>query len=131
MCHSQHASHKLFFSRGAGRCAHITGLIHTLAYQLTLSVPDTKPLIHDVLQGDPSVPYQSLEDQFQKLMINPMRALSYPRPMVIVIDALHECNNKEAIAEFIGILLCASRDSQFPFLFLLTGRAENCQGNSP
>jgi hypothetical protein len=51
-----------FFSRGAGPRARIAGLIPTLAYQLTLSVPDTKPLIHDALQGDPTIPYQSLED---------------------------------------------------------------------
>jgi hypothetical protein len=82
-------------------------------------------LIHDALQGDPTIPYQSLEDQFQKLMINPMLALSYPWSMVIVIDALDECDDKEAIAEFIEILLCASQDCQFPFLFFVTGRTEN------
>jgi hypothetical protein len=88
----------------------MAGLIPMLAYQLTLSVPDTKPLIHDVLQGDPTIPNHSLEDQFQKLKINPMRALSYPRPMVIVIDALDKCDDKEEIVEFIEILLCASWD---------------------
>jgi hypothetical protein len=58
-------------------------------------------------------------------MINPMLALNYPRPMVIVIDALDECDDKNAIAEFIEILLRASRDPRFPFLFFVTGRAEN------
>jgi hypothetical protein len=45
--------------------------------------------------------------------------------MVIVIDALDECDDKGGIAEFIEILLRASQDPRFPFLFLLTGRAEN------
>jgi hypothetical protein len=114
-----------FFSRGAGPRARIAGLIPTLAYQLTLSVPDTKPSIRDVLQGDPTIPDHSLEDQFQKLMLKPMLALSFIRPMIIVIDALDECDDKGAITEFIEILLRASQVPRFPFLFLLTGRAEN------
>jgi hypothetical protein len=115
-----------FFSRGAGRRSRIIDFIPTLAYQLTLSVPDTKPSIYDVLQSDTTLPHHSLEDQFQKLMINPMLALSQPiRPMLVVIDGLDECDDKDAIAEFVGILLHASQDRQFPFLFLLTGRAEN------
>jgi hypothetical protein len=58
-------------------------------------------------------------------MINPMLGLSSTWPMVIVIDALDECDDKEAMAEFIEILLRASQDPRFPFLFFLTGRAEN------
>jgi hypothetical protein len=39
---------------------------------------------------------------------------SYPHLMVIIVDALDECDYKEAIAEFIEILLHASQDPQFP-----------------
>src|SRR6266481_2688433 len=112
-----------FFSRGAGSRGRITGFIPTLSYQLTISIPGTKPKIHSVLQEDPTIPHQSLEDQFQKLILNPILALSeYDRPMVIIIDALDECDDKDSIAEFIGILF---RYRQLPYHFLLTGRAEN------
>jgi hypothetical protein len=113
-----------FFSRGAGSRARITGLIPTLSYQLTLSIPDTKSSIQDILQSDPTIPYQSLEDQFQKLIVNPVRTLNEPiGTMVIVIDALDECDDKAGIEQFIENLLRASRD--LPFLFFMTGRAEN------
>jgi len=113
-----------FFSRGAGDRGRIAGLILTLSYQLTLSVPDTKSTIRDVLQNDPTIPHQSLEDQFQKLIVNPVRTLNEPiRTMVVVIDALDECDDKAGIEHFIGVLLRASRD--LPFLFFMTGRAEN------
>jgi len=45
--------------------------------------------------------------------------------MVVIIDAVDECDDNDAIAEFIRILLRASRDRQLPFLFFLTSRAEN------
>jgi hypothetical protein len=83
--------------------------------QLTLSVPDTKLLIHDVLQSNPTIPYQSLEDQFQKLMINPMLALNYPCPMVIIIDAPDECNDKQ-LWKFIEILLRVQRHTRKSWL---------------
>jgi len=112
-----------FFSRGAGSRSRITGFITTLSYQLTISLPDTKPKVHSVLHEDPTIPNQSLEDQFQKLILNPVLALGeHDRPMVVVVDALDECDDKDSIAEFIGILL---RYRQLPFHFLLTGRAEN------
>ena len=113
-----------FFSRGAGSRARITGLIPTLSYQLTLSIPDTKSSIQHILQSDPTIPHQSLEDQFQKLIVNPVRTLNEPiGTMVIVIDALDECDDKAGIEQFIENLLRASRD--LPFLFFMTGRAEN------
>jgi hypothetical protein len=86
-----------FFSRGAGSRGRIAGLIPTLSYQLTLSVPDTKSSIQNVLRSDhtSTIPNQSLEDQFQKLIVNPVRTLNKPFPtMIVVIDALDECDER-------------------------------------
>jgi hypothetical protein len=115
-----------FFSRGAGNRTCINGFIPTLSYQLTLSLPHTKMIIQTALQNDPTIPHQSLEDQLEKLLINPTLALHEPiRPLVVIIDALDECDNKDNIAEFIKILLRTSQDRRLPFLFFMTGRAEN------
>ena len=82
-----------FFKQGAGGRARIDGLIPTLCYQLTLSIPDTKLQIQTALQNDPIIPQQSLEDQLQKLVTNPVLSLAQPTRRMVVIDALDECDN--------------------------------------
>ena len=115
-----------FFKRGAGGRARIAGFVSTLSYQLTFSIPELKSPIEIVLRSDPTIPYQSLDRQFRKLIINPVIAHNTPiRRMVIVIDALDECDDKDEIAEFIEILIDASRECRLPFLFFITARAEN------
>jgi hypothetical protein len=48
------------------------------------------------------------------------------RPMVIIIDALDECDNKQQIAEFIDIVASAFQESQIPLplRFFFTSRVE-------
>lgn len=118
-----------FFKRGAGSRARIAGFIPTLSYHLTLSYPETKSAIQTALRNDLTILHQSLEDQFIKLLINPISTPDIPirrqnGRMVVIIDALDECDDKHDVAEFIEILLRASRDHRLPFLFLVTGRAE-------
>ena len=85
-----------FFLRGAGRRSRITSFIPTLTYHLAFSVPATKSYIETVLQTDHHIIYQSLERQFQKLIIEPIRSVDAPMPpMVIIIDALDECDDKQ------------------------------------
>jgi hypothetical protein len=115
-----------FFTRGAGDRARMTGFISTLSYQLTVSVPETKRPIETVLQRDHTIPHQSLENQLQKLIIDPVRLVSPPiHRMAIIIDAVDECNDRGDIAEFIEIIVRASQNHRLPFRFLVTGRAEN------
>ena len=65
-----------FFLRGAGDRSHIARLIPTLAHQISISVPATKPLIdrafEDYTMLDSSV---SLVHQFQRLIANPLSSL--------------------------------------------------------
>jgi hypothetical protein len=44
--------------------------------------------------------------------------------MVIIIDALDECDDKEMIADFIGIITRAIRNHQLPLRFIFTSRVE-------
>ena len=115
-----------FFLRGAGSRSEFTRFITTLAYQLTLSVPATKPAIQSALQNDPFIPYQSIEDQFRKLIIGPILALEEPIcHMVVVVDALDECSDTKSIVEFIDVLARVISDRRLPLRFLLTSRGED------
>src|SRR5882762_7866532 len=81
-----------FFIRGAGCRSRITSFIPTLAYHLAFSVPATKSYIESVLRSDHHLTHRSLERQFRKLILEPIRSVN-PRilPTIIVVDALDEC----------------------------------------
>lgn len=115
-----------FFIRGAGRRSRFTSFIPTLAYHLAFSVPATKSYIESVLRSDHHITHRSLKRQFQKLIMEPIRSLDPPiPPMVIIIDALDECDDKEKIAEFIDIVARTLRVDQLAIRFLFTSRVED------
>ena len=113
-----------FFSRGKGRRSAITGLLPTLAYQLAIHQPPLRPLIERTLRADPSILSQTLENQFRKLIIEPIMSIENPPPMVIVFDALDECGDGELIVRVVKMLIDAPMTHQLPFRWLLTSRPE-------
>lgn len=113
------------FFRNAGDQSKATRLVPTLSYQLTLSIPETKQTIEESLVNDPSLLNRELQQQFQRLLIDPILAL--PRriqsTMFIVIDALDECDDREFIPQLLRLI--ASIDySTFPIRFFFTSRSE-------
>ena len=128
-----------FFLRGAGERSRISRLIPTLAHQISRTVPGTKPSIESAIEDEPALLELtlSLAHQLQRLIIEPIclntsqlsysnENVSHPlKKMIVVIDALDECDDKAQMADFIGILLSAtSGGSHFPFQILLTSRVE-------
>ncbi|KAG6852021.1 hypothetical protein C0991_004044, partial [Blastosporella zonata] len=113
-----------FFLRGAGARSEFTRFIVTLAYHISYSIPDSQPFIHDALRMDPTLLSQSMKTQLQKLVIDPLgHILPRAKQMIIVVDALDECDDHKSIADFIGLLVQPYND--LPFQFLLASRAEN------
>ena len=128
-----------FFLRGAGERSHISRLIPTLAYQISLSVPSAKSSLERALRHEPALlePSVSLAHQFQKLIINPTHSISFKifsgietfsrfaKQRILVIDALDECDDKAEMAAFIDVLInVSSGKHQLPFRILLTSRVE-------
>ncbi|KIM84580.1 hypothetical protein PILCRDRAFT_388485 [Piloderma croceum F 1598] len=119
-----------FFFRGSGDRSKIERFIPTLSYHLSISVPSTTPFIQQILHRDPSIAQRSLSHQFKKLMVEPIRAARGPnlaamKPLVIVIDALDECDDKELIVDFIIIVGNACQnDCNFPFRVFFASRVE-------
>ena len=126
-----------FFLRGAGERSHISRLISTLAHQISLSVPDIRPLLKKALREEPALlgPSVSLAHQFEKLIIEPIHSTTnkgffsfevfshLAKQKIFVIDALDECNDKAEMSAFIDALLNAFTErSYLPFRILLTSR---------
>ncbi|KAG6833355.1 hypothetical protein H0H87_008531, partial [Tephrocybe sp. NHM501043] len=113
-----------FFLRGAGARSEFTRFITTIAYHISHSIPGSQPLIQQAFQADPTLVAQSTQHQLQKLVLDPVnQILLQTKPMIIVVDALDECNDYKSITEFICLLV--QTYDYFPFQFLLASRIEN------
>jgi hypothetical protein len=126
---SRRLAASFFFLRGAGDRSRITRLIPTLAYQLSISIPATKSFIQLILHTDPLIVRQALRYQFQKLVIEPILAVTDTNttmtPMIIFVDALDECDDKDLMAEFIEFIADAYRGSRrLPLRMFFTSRVE-------
>jgi ATP/maltotriose-dependent transcriptional regulator MalT len=108
-----------FFLRGSD----FTGFFRTLVYRLACFSPSARRHIQNVLRNDPLIVNGSFVDQFQNLMIDPLPNFAFP--LVIVIDALDECDDKESIGNLIQVLLSHSgQGNHIPYRFLMTSRVE-------
>ncbi|KAF7968117.1 hypothetical protein HWV62_31985 [Athelia sp. TMB] len=117
-----------FFLRGAGQRSEFNNFITTLAFQIATSVPGVKPLIQQALRDNPTIPYQSTTNQLHTLILRPLMALHedlLPSDrLLVVIDALDECNDRRSVQEFIAALADACSRGRMPLLWLFTSRGE-------
>lgn len=114
-----------FFSRGDSLRDNTDRFFLTLANQLTILVPSTKRLILDALINNSLIPTANLETQFKSLIQGPVLALERPvYQMVVIVDSLDECVDKDGILKVIGIITGAIRKKQLPLYFFFTSRPE-------
>jgi hypothetical protein len=122
-----------FFLRGAGSRSKIALFVPSLIYQLCLSIPKTKPLIERAIQNEPSIFQSSFQHQLRKLLVEPilavrntiLAALKKQKSMLIVIDALDECDDKKSIAEFIqSVANVFQENRRLPIRIFYTSRIE-------
>ncbi|KAF5349184.1 hypothetical protein D9756_009378 [Leucocoprinus leucothites] len=92
-----------FFSRPNNR-SDPNAVIPTLVYQLALRLPEYRRIVTQRLIKDPLILNQSRLSQFKKLIINPFLALESHPPLLIVLDGLDECSNRDAQCEFVKII---------------------------
>src|SRR5258708_21214833 len=86
-----------FFSRQEKELSDADLFIPTIAYQLAESHPKVRPAVIKVLLRDPNIFKKSFTTQFKELIIEPLCKIT-SKPVIIVVDALDECNNSEGAA---------------------------------
>jgi hypothetical protein len=97
-----------FFKRGEGDRGNAARFFTTIAAQLTTKVPSLSPFIGDAIDTDPFISEKSLKEQFEKLIYQPLSRIQSVSPqalrLVIVIDALDECEREEDIRAVLFLL---------------------------
>ena len=93
----------------------------TLAFQLAQKYTNIRSTLVRHLRHNPDIAHESLESQAEKLIIEPLQSADIS--MVIVIDALDECKDKESSSTIVSVL--GSIVTQVPKIkFFITSRPE-------
>jgi hypothetical protein len=117
-----------FFSRTSATRGTQDRLIATLAFQLALSIPDTRGDIEEAIERDPTIFNKNLEVQIDTLLVKPFQSAQTkidPSHKLIIIDGLDECNDRKAQ---VAILNAISRSfltkCNLPIKLLIASRPE-------
>ncbi|PPQ87780.1 LOW QUALITY PROTEIN: hypothetical protein CVT25_008824 [Psilocybe cyanescens] len=123
-----------FFSRTDPRRNNEKTVVATLAYQLWLHTPESRPIIELIINNNPAIFQLNFDIQFGTLFLDPLLQLSStgrftsgtPFPNLIIIDGLDECNGADVQNTILNTISNALQQhrSALPFRFLIASRPE-------
>jgi len=117
-----------FFKRGRANRSHAKLLFPTIASQLANLLPEIRHAIAAALREDPLLCERYLTVQFEKLLLHPLRSSSRARAssaaVVVVIDALDECDSAESIKTTLLLLSQINAVTSIRLRVFVTSRPE-------
>ncbi|KAF5973342.1 heterokaryon incompatibility protein het-E-1 [Fusarium coicis] len=117
-----------FFKRGEASRGNMSRLVPTLARQLAMHIPRMISSIKKAIDADPSLPTKTLVEQFEKLIKEPLKELaassSCPNFLVIVIDALDECEEEFHIKRLLSLFTKLEYPGSLKLRVFITSRPE-------
>ena len=100
-----------FFSRNDPSLSTANSLIATIAYQITLNLPDVRDAVLEAIERDPLVFSKSLVVQGKSLIVTPLQPLTEagffngPTPRrLVIIDCLDECPEPKVKRNLLEVL---------------------------
>jgi len=114
-----------FFTRGKKDISHSRMFFTTIAAQLAISLPVLRTFISDAIDNNPAIFKRGLREQWNQLILNPLKnAPTQSIQLVVVIDALDECDSMQDI-QLILLLLEEAKDLETVRIkIFLTSRPE-------
>lgn len=116
-----------FFKRGEGDRGNAIKMFPTITRQLLSRLPQLIPGVRKATQNDPDIATKSLKEQFNKLLLQPLVGLihsDHRQTIVIVIDALDECELDNDIRAILQLLPQLQGSSAVRVRVFLTSRPE-------
>lgn len=117
-----------FFKRGESDRSSLAKFCTTIAWQLVSNIPSLAPYVKNAIDADPSIPRKAVREQFEKLILDPLSKIPRGTPsvstVVIVVDALDECEQDTEIKLIISLFSRAKTLNSFNLRFLVTSRPE-------
>jgi hypothetical protein len=117
-----------FFKRGERDRDSSHFFFTTIAYQLVSRERALEPYIRNAIDADPALTGKVMREQFEKLILQPLSNLlgdpENPANIVIVVDALDECDRDEDIKIIIYLLSRLKALSSVHVKIFITSRPE-------
>jgi hypothetical protein len=118
-----------FFSRGTSDLSQPAKFFPTVAVQLASSCPSLAASIARAVVGNKNIANETLRDQWSTLIFQPLLGSDpernrTPSPLLVIVDALDECESDHAIIEILRLLSEATVITTFKLRILVTSRPE-------
>ncbi|OCK81844.1 WD40 repeat-like protein [Lepidopterella palustris CBS 459.81] len=118
-----------FFKRGEGDCGTAARFFNTITRQLIRRLPGLAPLVKSAIEDYDSVGLKFREEHFERFILRPLRDiaddLQSPLTLVIVVDALDECEPGEDARKIVELLAQAKQSSSVRLKFFVASRPES------
>ena len=118
-----------FFKRGKGDRGTAARFFTTIIAQLVHHLPALLPRVQAAIKADSDIGEKTIKEQFEKLVLQPLTEAT-PNPpnpkktLVVVVDALDECDPEEDATTIIGFLPRTKQLSSVLLKFFVTSRPE-------
>ena len=117
-----------FFKRGEGDRGDASKFFTTIGAQFASREPALIPHIQAAIDSDPTIISKAIREQFQKLILGPLSNVSVnnstSRTILVVIDALDECDHDEDVKLLIQLLSRSKEIQHWRLKVFLTSRPE-------
>lgn len=128
LCHARHLLASFFFSRTDPKRNNEKCLIASIAYQISLNIPEARDAIEAAVERDPAIFQCSVKAQLTRLIIDPLtqlsKASSTSAPYLVIIDGLDECRGRQVQQHILHAVSSALQQPSVPLKFLICSRAE-------
>lgn len=115
-----------FCSRGSAKRRDVKLIIPTLMFQLCCCYSRFYLAVRETLETDLDIAYRSPNEQLQKLIVNPLTRIgSFGHPIVVIIDALDECDDRRAAYELLKLLGAHLTTLGYVLKIIITSRPEH------
>jgi hypothetical protein len=117
-----------FFKRGEGERGNASRFFTTIAAQLVRTVPAIVPYLSKAIDADPAISGRLMKKQYENLILQPLsevgRISASTLKLVIVIDALDECEREGDIRNMLHLLSQTQHLNSIHIRIFLTSRPE-------
>ncbi|CCO38093.1 hypothetical protein BN14_12258 [Rhizoctonia solani AG-1 IB] len=113
-----------FCSRTISECRQVKHIIPSIAYQLARFSLPFRCALDKALDKDSDAHARAPKQQYERLIVEPLTEVRHtlPEDFIVVIDALDECENDNAVGQILDVLLSTSHS--LPIRYLISSRPE-------
>ncbi|KAF3085268.1 hypothetical protein TWF569_008420 [Orbilia oligospora] len=114
-----------FFKKSEAGRNNASKFFPTLAYGLVKYLPELLPHISKAIEDDFDTLKRSFKEQFEKFLLEPLSKVTCNPTVVIVIDALDECENEREIPLILGPLARLGELKDIDIRVFITSRPDH------